>query len=131
MRMHSVVLVLACALARESSAQSTAQKSVVGVWRGTSTCLVRPSACNDESVVYRITPTKTADSLTIDARKIIGGEEQGMGLLSCRLMSQSGQLACAIPHGVWQFGVHGDTLTGELRLRDHTLFRDVRAVRAS
>ena len=130
MRMHFVVLALACALARASSAQSPAQKSVVGVWRGTSTCLVRPSACNDESVVYRITPLKAADSVAMDGRRIVRGEELEMGVVGCRVTPQGGQLACAIPRGVWQFSVHGDSLTGELRLSDHTRFREVRTVRA-
>jgi hypothetical protein len=63
---------------------------------------VRPSACHDEIVVYRITPTKTSDSLALDARKIVRGEEQEMGVLGCRLAQASGQLTCIIPRGVWR-----------------------------
>jgi hypothetical protein len=44
---------------------------------------VHPSACNDEIVVYRVTPKKAADSVTLDARKIIRGAEQEMGVLGC------------------------------------------------
>jgi hypothetical protein len=102
----------------------------VGTWRGTSACLVRPSACNDETVVYRITPMKAADSLSVDARKIVGGEEQEMGVLGCRLTRASGQLTCTIPQGVWQFRVRNDSLNGELRLPDNTRFREVRTARA-
>jgi subtilisin-like proprotein convertase family protein len=91
---------------------------------------VRPSACNDEIVVYLITPMKAADSLAVDARKIVRGEEQGMGVLACRLMPLSGQLTCTIPQGVWRFRVHNDSLTGELRTLDNTRYREVRAVRA-
>jgi hypothetical protein len=46
-------------------------QSPVGTWRGTSLCLVRPSSCNDEIVVYRIAPVNAKDSLTMDARKIV------------------------------------------------------------
>ena len=102
----------------------------VGIWRGTSVCLVRPSACNDEIVVYRIARTKAADSLTMDARKIVRGEEQSMGVLTCRFTSPNGPLTCVMPQGTWQFRVRNDSLVGELRLSDNTKFRDVRAIRA-
>ena len=127
-------IALASVLARGASAQSLSDPpgtvTPVGVWRGTSVCLVRPSACNDEIVVYRITQMKTADSLAIDARKIVRGEEQEMGVLGCRLISPNGQLTCVMPQGVWHFSVRNDSLTGELRLRDNTRYRDVRAARA-
>ena len=70
-------LALASPLVRSAAAQSPAKPrtpaSPTGVWRGVSVCLVRPSPCNDEIVVYRITSTKTTDSLTLDARKIVRG----------------------------------------------------------
>jgi hypothetical protein len=134
MRIHLAGIALGCALAHTAIAQSAAQPSgranPVGVWRGTSACLVRPSACKDEIVVYRITPMKTADSLAVDARKIVRGEEQEMGVLGCRHAPLSGQLTCTIPQGVWNFRVRNDSLTGELRLPDNTRFREVRAKRA-
>src|SRR5262249_55640926 len=101
MRIHFTGLALASALARAAIAQSptqlTASKTPAGTWRGTSACLVRPSACNDENVVYRITPLKAADSLAIDGRRIVRGEEQEMGVLGCRLLPASGQFICTIP----------------------------------
>ena len=134
MRIHVAGVALAAALARTAIAQSPAPSPTsttpVGTWRGTSVCLVRPSACNDEMVVYRITPMKAADSLAIDARKIVRGEEQEMGVLGCRVAPANGQVTCAIPQGVWHFRVRNDSLTGELRLLDNTRFRDVRTVRA-
>jgi quercetin dioxygenase-like cupin family protein len=134
MRISFAIVALACLLARTASGQSPAHPSAsvspVGTWRGTSVCLVRPSACNDEIVVYRITPMKTADSVSVDALKIVRGEEQDMGVLSCSLVARGGQLACAIPHGTWRFLARNDSLTGELRLPDNTRFREVRAVRA-
>jgi hypothetical protein len=102
----------------------------VGTWRGTSLCLVRPSSCNDEVVVYRITRMKSPDSVAVDARKIVRGEEQEMGVLTCRLTSANGPLTCAIPQGIWQFRARNDSLVGELRLPDNTKFRDVRTIRA-
>jgi hypothetical protein len=134
MKIQLAGLALASVLARGANAQALSHQPLtvtpVGVWRGTSVCLVRPSACNNEIVVYRITQMKTADSLAIDARKIVRGEEQEMGVIACRLVSPNGQLTCVMPQGVWHFSVHNDSLTGELRARDNTKFRDVRAARA-
>ena len=134
MRIWLIGVAVASLLARGAGAQSPPQRpeatTPVGIWRGTSVCLVRPSACHDEIVVYRIAPMKAADSLTVDARKIVGGEEQEMGVLTCRFTSPNGPLTCAIPRGTWQFRVRDDSLVGELRLSDNTKFRDVRAVRA-
>jgi hypothetical protein len=127
-------LAFASLLARGADAQSPSQQPAVttpvGTWRGTSVCLVRPSACNDEIVVYRIAHTTAADSLTLDARKIVRGEEQEMGVLTCRFTSPNGPLTCALPRATWQFRVRNDSLVGELRLSDNTKYRDVRTVRA-
>ena len=134
MRVHLTAVAVAGLLAAHAaSAQSPSQQSSavtpVGVWRGTSVCLVRSSPCHDEIVVYRITQMKAADSLAMDARKIVHSEEQEMGVLTCRVMPSNG-LTCTMPQGVWHFSVRRDSLVGELRLRDNTRFRDVRAVRA-
>jgi hypothetical protein len=127
----AVASLLACAAGAQSPTQQPAAMSPVGIWRGTSVCLVRPSACNDEIVVYRIAHSKAADSLTIDARKIVGGEEQDMGVLTCHFPSPNGPLTCALPQGsTWQFRVRNDSLVGELRLSNNTKFRDVRTIRA-
>ena len=134
MRIYLTSAALASAVAGTAIAQSPVQpparRTPVGIWRGTSACLVRPSACNDEVVVYRITPMKAADSLAVDARRIVRGEEQEMGVLGCRLVPLSGQLTCTIPQGIWHFRVRNDSLTGELRLPDNTRFREVRTIRA-
>ena len=102
----------------------------VGVWRGTSVCLVRPSACKDEIVVYRIARTNTADSIALDGRKIVRGEEEEMGVLACRFTPPNALLTCVMPQGTWQFRVSKDSLVGELRLSNNTKVRDVRTSRA-
>jgi hypothetical protein len=126
----AVASLLVQAAGAQSPSQQPAATTPVGIWRGTSVCLVRASACNDEIVVYRIAPTKAADSLTIDARKIVRGEEQEMGVLTCHFTSPNGPLTCALPQGSWQFSVRNDSLVGELRLSNTTKFRDVRTIRA-
>ena len=125
----AIASLLACRAGGQSSSQEPAAATALGTWRGTSVCLVRPSPCNDEVVVYRITQTKARDSLSLDGRKIVRGEEQEMGVLTCGFTSANGSLTCALPRGTWQFRVRNDSLVGELRLPDNTKFRDVRTVR--
>lgn len=101
-----------------------------GVWRGTSVCLVRPSPCHDEIVVYRITGARGSDSVSFDARKIVKGKEEEMGILMCRVTEMGAEIRCTIPSGIWRFTVRGDSLVGDLRLHDNTKFRDVRTARS-
>jgi hypothetical protein len=126
-----VALAAACLLARGAFAQVPALASnPVGVWRGTSLCLVRPSPCNDEIVVYRITRVNASDSVSLDGRKIVNGQEEEMGVLGCRLAAPGAQFTCTMPNGVWRFTIRGDSLAGELRLPDNTKYRDIRTVRS-
>src|SRR4029078_10598302 len=75
-RMSVFTFAVACLLAHVASAQAQAPTpDPVGVWRGTSLCRVRPSPCKDENVVYRITRVNASDTLSIDARKIVNGQE--------------------------------------------------------
>jgi hypothetical protein len=131
LRTNLIALAAACSLAHVAFAQDPAAKSnPVGVWRGTSACTVRPSSCNDEIVVYRIARVNATDSLTIDASKIVNGQEDDMGVIDCRSTGSGAQFRCAIPNGVWHFTIRGDSLVGELRSRDNRKLRDVRTARS-
>lgn len=121
--------ILSSALAHGLPAQA-ALPEPVGTWRGTSLCQVRPSACRDERVVFRITRTPTRDSLALDGRKIVDGAEVEMGVLGCRFDAPSARLTCPLSDAVWQFTARGDSLVGELRLSDGTKVRDVRTARS-
>jgi hypothetical protein len=126
-----IAVAAACLFTRGVAAQAPAAASTaVGVWRGTSVCLVRPSPCNNESVVYRITRVNASDSLSVDARKIVNGQEEEMGVLGCRLAAPGAQLTCTMPNGVWRFTIRADSLVGDLRLPDNTKYRDVRLARS-
>ena len=131
LRSGFIALLAISVLARGTPAQTTTvAPSAVGVWRGTSLCLVRPSPCHDEVVVYRITGASGSDSVALDARKIVAGREEEMGVLACTLAARGASITCAMRNGVWQFTTRGDSLVGELRLPDRTKFRDVRAARS-
>ena len=128
-RIACLAAMISSVLARPTHAQA-ARPDPVGTWRGTSLCQVRQSACYDENVVYRLTRTPARDSLALDGRRIVNAAEVEMGVLGCRLDAPSARLRCAIPNGVWQFTIRGDSLVGELRLSDGTKVRDVRTARS-
>lgn len=128
-RFACFVVIISSVLAPRMPAQA-ARPDPVGTWRGTSLCQVRPSACNDETVVFRITRTPVRDSLALDGRRIVNTAEVEMGVLGCRLDAPSARLTCPIPSGVWQFTIRGDSLVGELRRPDGTKTRDVRTARS-
>jgi hypothetical protein len=130
-RAKTLALLFSCCVAQVASAQTPASSpTAVGVWRGTSTCLVRPSACHDEVVVYRISRGSTSDSVSIDARKIVDGKEDEMGVIPCSLDAAGTQITCATPHGAFTFAIRGDSLTGELKALDGRKFREIRTNRA-
>jgi hypothetical protein len=122
---------VACLISRgiPAQAQSPAMNPV-GVWRGTSLCQVRPSACHDETVVYYISRGSSPDSLLLDGRKVVNGKELEMGVLGCRYTASGAQLTCAIPSGIWRFAIRGDSLVGDLKSPNGVKFRDVRTVRS-
>jgi hypothetical protein len=125
-RTNIVTLAAVCLLAHGAFAQVPAAASnPVGVWRGTSLCRLRPSPCKDEIVVYRIARVNASDTLSVDARKIVNGQEEEMGVLGCHSAASGAQLTCTMPNGVWRFTIRGDSLVGELRLPDNRKYRDV------
>ncbi len=129
-RFAYLMAIVGSLLARRVVAQARTRADPVGTWRGTSLCQVRPSACQDETVVYRISRTPTRDSLAMDGRKIVNAAEVEMGVLVCGLDAASIQLTCPIPSGLWHFTIRGDSLVGELRLPNGAKARDVRAERS-
>ncbi len=104
--------------------------AVLGEWRGRSTCLVRPSPCNDEVVVYDIRRDSVyGDSLAWQADKIVNGVRDPMGVLRCAWHSPV--LACKLRVADWwRLTLHGDTLSGFLDLGDGRRFREVVVTRA-
>lgn len=71
-----------------------------------------------------------SDSLTVDAFKIVNGQEDDMGVLGCRSAESGALVTCTMPNGVWRFAIRGDSLVGELKSPDNRKLRDVRAARS-
>ena len=102
----------------------------LGTWRGSSRCVVRPSDCTDETIVYRIVRKGINDSLSVDARKVVDEREQEAGLLACQLNAPRAYITCLVPEGRWRFTVRHDSLIGQLRLLNGTWVRELHAVRS-
>jgi hypothetical protein len=98
---------------------------VSGTWEGTSLCTVANSPCRNEHVVYHVKPDpKDATKFSIDADKIVNGEADFMGTLNCIFTAAKSELYCDTA-GDWRFTITGDKMTGTLRLKDGTLYRNV------
>ncbi len=54
--------------------------ALAGTWGGSSICTNRHAApdCKDERVIYTITPAKAADTVTLKADKVVGGQAETM-----------------------------------------------------
>ena len=102
----------------------------VGTWKGESHCTVKPSSCQEETVVYYISRASTGAKLVMKANKVVDGEEVSMGDLECAWADPSHTLTCEMPRGTWSFTVSGDSMAGTLKLTDGTLFRKVSVTRA-
>ena len=134
----------------QSPARAAPPSSVVGTWRGTSTCrAVGKPACHDEIAVYHVridsatapaAPPRDAgvqgaptERLVLQGTKVVNGVEEEMGTLSCTYDAASGIVRCPRRGWTWTFraasGPEGDTLTGTLESPAHAVWRDVRVAR--
>ena len=90
---------------------------VAGTWEGTSLCQVKPSACRDEHVIYRIRKT-AAQRYMVDAFKLVEGKELFMGPLDLILdtsghsLSGSHRDSAGVIHP-WLFSVNGAHISGK------------------
>jgi len=117
-------------------AQSPAPPSVsdvLGTWEGESICTIRDSPCHDEHVVYQIASQPGDPPLKIDAYKIVNGQQEFMGTITCDYKGETHILTCTAPiarPNIWEFTVSGSTMNGTLKVdADKHLFRNIRVER--
>lgn len=97
---------------------------LVGDWNGTSLCQVRPSACNDEHVVFHFSDPR-AGKITVMADKIVDGKLVNMGSGVWTYDESTRTLTWKMPRGVWKLAVGGDSMDGTLTRPDKVVFRQV------
>jgi hypothetical protein len=107
----SILLLLVLLFGRTATAQS-----FDGVWKGTSLCQVKNSPCHDEVVVYYVSKDSTGRSYIMDAKKIVSGKEEDMGLLSFVYDDKQKVFVCVdIVHNArWEFRITGNAMKGTL-----------------
>ena len=97
---------------------------LVGDWNGTSLCQVRPSACNDEHVVFHFSNPQ-AGKITVSADKIAEGKLVNMGSGVWAYDGSARTLRWETPRGVWKLAIDGDSMDGTLTGPDNGVFRKV------
>jgi hypothetical protein len=118
-----------------STAFHPASPSVLGTWKGESTCVGNRPACKDEVVVYRFEAVAGKPGvIALLADKIIEGERVPMGMLEFQYDEKKGELLCEFTvrqtHGLWRYKVTGDSLEGTLvLLPDREVVRRVKVKR--
>jgi hypothetical protein len=83
--MRRLLLLCLLGLAALQSRAADPREAVLGTWKGTSLCTGALSACRDEIVVYHLTAGEKADIVTVNASKIVNGEEQEMGTIEFKV----------------------------------------------
>ena len=115
----------------QSGTSPKSDKGPVGIWRGESRCVVKPSACNDETALYRIASTSAQDRVMVSAGKIVNGEEVSMGSSECSYTVKTHVIACSLPNGSSvHLEVKGDTIEGTYTLHDGRPWRNISLHRA-
>ena len=99
-------------------AAGQAPDPLVGTWRGTSTCTVRPSPCNDEIAVYYVTRTRPGRYHML-MHKVVGGVEGPMGELDLANDPAAHRLTATTYDrqkrpGIWTFTLDGVRMHGTL-----------------
>jgi len=105
---------------------------VLGIWKGTSICQVKNSACNDEVVVCHVSKGSTPNTYKFVMNKIINNAEVSMGELNFIYNETQSSLTCHSVtryDGFWKFEVKKNTMDGTLTA-DNTLFRVIKLVKS-
>jgi hypothetical protein len=101
---------------------------IIGTWEGESKCTAPNSPCHDEHALYKIFADKKDPArLSMDGYKVVNGEAQFMGTLTCEYHPTRSTLSCSAntaKQDDWEFQISGSTMTGTLTIgSEETLFR--------
>ena len=118
--------------ARSQAPAQSAENSerVVGVWRGHSTCMVKTSPCHDEVNVYHVSAIPAMPGIYfVSGNKVMDGKEEVMGTGEWRYEAATHTLVYEFPRGVFRLKIEVDNMTGDLKLPDGTLYREIQLQR--
>jgi hypothetical protein len=106
-----------------AQAGSADSASLIGIWRGTSTCTDRVAApaCNDEVILYEFTAGPRPATVRWTAYKMVNGQRERMGD-DLDMTFDEGEACWKVEFssprvkGVWRFSVKGAHLSGTAHL---------------
>ena len=111
-----IALSIFAALSRAQEIRTANDSLLIGTWKGTSICQIRPSACNDEIAVYHITKGDRANTYHMLMNKVVNEKEEEMGTLDYDF-DVAKQTLSSSDHEfktVWNFHVAGNRMEGTL-----------------
>jgi mRNA-degrading endonuclease YafQ of YafQ-DinJ toxin-antitoxin module len=123
------ISILAILFAKFSNVSASFSDSLlVGAWKGTSICQVKPSPCHDEVNVYHITKADKPNIFHVVGNKIVDGKEENMGDFDFvfnpadnTLFFHSKEYKFTI-----KFTIKGDMMDGTLVKDDNVLYRIIK-----
>jgi hypothetical protein len=130
-----LVVLMPIALSGQAAPAGAAPPSILGYWRGQSTCVKAAwnAACKDEAVVYHVVPAaKPPGQVVLNAFKAAGGGWEPMYDLQLAWDTTRHQWAARYSNSrvriLWSYSVKDTLLVGRLvDLPDERLVRDVLA----
>jgi hypothetical protein len=101
---------------------------IIGTWEGESKCTVPNSPCHDEHALYKIfADKKDPAKLSMEGYKVVNGDAQFMGTLTCEYRPSRSTLSCSAhtaKQDDWEFQISGSSMTGTLTIgSEKTLYR--------
>lgn len=132
----TLALLAGLAASVHAGSQEASPPAIVsGTWTGTSTCTGDRPACRNEIVVYRFEAIPgRGDGVRLYADKIVDGKRLPMGALDCEVDVAKASVRCEFQrrqtHGIWEYKLDGDAMSGRLvLLPDESIGRDVKVRR--
>lgn len=104
---------------------------LIGTWKGTSICQVKPSACNDEIAVYHVTKGTKPNVYHMVLNKVVNGVETDMAEDDFIFNPTDNSLSCYIEKYkvTVKFIVKGKHIDGTLH-SNGTLWRIIKLTKA-
>jgi hypothetical protein len=132
--MKAVLIMVLSIMATISHAQkiSSANDSLlIGTWKGTSICQVRPSPCNDEIAICHITRGAKPNTFHFVMNKMVNEKEEDMGVLDFNFDVAKQTLSCRDNqrNATWNFNVGDHQMDGTLVCKDQ-LYRIIKLTKA-
>lgn len=128
--MKVAVIMVPYILATISHAQkivSVNDSLLIGTWKGTAICQVRPSPCNDEIAIYHITRGAKPKTFHFVMNKMVNEKEEEMGALDFYfdVAKQTLSYRDSQRNTTWNFNVGDHQMDGTLVYKDQ-LYRIIK-----